>query len=126
MRGYYNLGILVYEQGNIDEAIKYFWKAIEIKPDLYLAYYNLGNSYREKNELNLSLDCYKKAINLRKDFDDAHYNLGVVFEKKRELTKAIECYENAISYNSQNLECILESCPFMPANREFFKRVGVV
>lgn len=101
--GYYNLGILTYEQNNIDEAITYFWKSLEVKPNVYLSYYNLGNAYRERNEFNLSADCYHKAIELKKDFDDAHYNLGVVCEKRRELTKAIECYKSAIRYNPKNL-----------------------
>ena len=69
--GYYNLGILVYEQGKINEAVTYFWKAIDIKPDLYLAYYNLGNAYKERNELTLSINCYKKTIDLKIDYDDA-------------------------------------------------------
>jgi tetratricopeptide (TPR) repeat protein len=101
--GYYNLGILVYEQNRINEAVTYFLKAINIKPDLYLAYYNLGNAYRELNELTLSINSYKKTIDLKKDFDDVHYNLGVVFEKKRELANAIKCYETAILFNPNNL-----------------------
>ncbi len=78
---YYNVGVMNMGQGNLEEAIKHFEKAIEIKPDYGDAYNNIGaaiiesaNPIIEKMNQNLSdfdkydelqaeqLALYKKSI----------------------------------------------------------------
>ncbi len=49
------LGGVYFAQKNLDEAIRLFQQAVDLKPDLANAHYNLATSYREKGE-------YPKAI----------------------------------------------------------------
>ena len=43
-----NIGNVYYAQGNIDQSVKEYKKAIEIKPDYAQAYYNIGNVNKDK------------------------------------------------------------------------------
>jgi tetratricopeptide (TPR) repeat protein len=67
---YYNVGVMNMDQKNIDEAIKNFEKAIELKPDYADAYNNIGAAIIEKaapiiDEMNKSLADFKKYDKLQ-------------------------------------------------------------
>ena len=62
---YYNVGVMNMGQKKIDEAIKYFNKAIELKPDYSEAYNNIGAAILDKavpivEEMNKNLTDFKK------------------------------------------------------------------
>jgi protein O-GlcNAc transferase len=42
-----NLGSLLREQGQLDQAIAHYHQAIALDPDFAEAYLNLGNTYRD-------------------------------------------------------------------------------
>jgi tetratricopeptide (TPR) repeat protein len=95
---YYNVGVMNMDQGNIDEAIKYFEKAIELKPDYSDAYNNIGAAIIEKagpiiEEMNKSLA----------DFDKYDKLQTQQFEIYRE---ALPSYEKAYELNSKNINVI--------------------
>lgn len=92
---YYNVGVMNMDQQNIDEAIKYFKKAIELKPDYADAYNNIGAAIIEKTkpiieEMNKSLSDFKKYDKLQ----------AQQFEIYKE---ALPYYEKAYSYNKTNI-----------------------
>jgi len=67
---YYNVGVMNMDQKNIDEAIKNFEKAIELKPDYGDAYNNIGAAIIEKaapiiDQMNKSLSDFKKYDKLQ-------------------------------------------------------------
>jgi len=53
--------------GKYDEAIKRYDKAIEIKPDYYVAWTNRGNSLNEIKKYKDAIESYNKAIELKSD-----------------------------------------------------------
>lgn len=92
---YYNVGVMNMDQQNIDEAIKFFKKAIELKPDYADAYNNIGAAIIEKTkpiieEMNKSLSDFKKYDKLQ----------AQQFEIYKE---ALPYYEKAFSYNKTNI-----------------------
>ncbi len=48
---YLNLGDLLSQKGNVDEAITNFEQALQIKPDYAEASYDLGNALLQKEKL---------------------------------------------------------------------------
>jgi len=52
-KGYFNLGVLYYFQGKVEDAINSYTKALEIDPNLSEAHKNLGEIYavREQHDL---------------------------------------------------------------------------
>ena len=46
-----NLGVVLKEQGKLDEAVACWRRAVELKPDYAEAYGNLGNALKEQGKL---------------------------------------------------------------------------
>jgi tetratricopeptide (TPR) repeat protein len=90
---YYHLGVLEYELGNFEKAIKCFDKQIEINDYLGETYYFKGMAYKALNQSALYTQCLDKAEeyyrkgNLRRDnyteTIDKIYLLDILEEKER-------------------------------------------
>ncbi len=93
---YYNMGLALYYQGKLDEAIAAYQKAIEIDPDYADAYYNIGIALRKQGKLDEAIAAYQKAIEIDPDYADAYYNIGIALRKQGKLDEAIAAYQKAI------------------------------
>jgi len=95
---YYNVGVMNMDQKNIDEAIKYFEKAIELKPDYGDAYNNIGAAIIEK--VNPIIEEMNKSLS---DFDKYDKLQAQQFEIYK---SAIPYYEKAYELDSNNISVI--------------------
>jgi Flp pilus assembly protein TadD len=91
-----NLGILLYRQGHLKEAIDHYHKAIQINPDRYDAYYSLGAALADEGRWDEAIENYRKAIQLKPDYAFAFNNLGNALVAKGQLQEAIQNYRRAI------------------------------
>ena len=101
---YNNLGIDYGEKGEYDLAIKYFTKAIKLKPDYALAYNNRGAVYRSKGEHDLAIEDCNEAIRLKHDYADPYSNRGAAYRNKGDYDRAIKDYDMAIRLKSGFVE----------------------
>ena len=92
---YFYRGAAQYDEGQLDEAIASFRKAIELQPDYAGAHNNLGAALHDKGQLDEAIISYRKAIELQPDYAEAHNNLGVALreagqeeEAQRQLDEA--------------------------------------
>ena len=76
-------------------AIKYYKKTIDLRPNDAHAYNNLGNVYKELKNYPLAIIAYQNAIILKPDYASAHYNLGIVHQKNNNFDIALESYRKA-------------------------------
>jgi dienelactone hydrolase len=83
-------GIQSLDSGNVDEAISFFSKAIEINPKYSEAYLNRGNAYRRKGQYDQAISDYNKALEINPRSDEAHYHRGVAHCLKKEYGKSWE------------------------------------
>ena len=90
-------GYLLYESGEIDEAIKKWQTTIKIDPNYFYAFNNLGNAYVKKGELNKAEDNFKKAIEIKPDYFDACYSLGDAQFKMSKFDDALLNLDKAIN-----------------------------
>lgn len=60
----YGLGTAYALEQNLDDAISYFEKAVEIFPYFVEAYYNLGAAYQKKLDLRRCVHCMRKVIEI--------------------------------------------------------------
>lgn len=60
-KAYFNLGVLYYFQGKVDEAIDLYKRAIEIEPNLSEAHKNLGEIYVVREQYDLAWKHAKAA-----------------------------------------------------------------
>jgi len=95
------LGLIAYQNGQYDNAVYYFGRAIRTSPQIYSYYNNLGLSFLYKGCLNDAIENFKKSIELRPDYAKAYNNLGIAFANKGIIDDAIENFEKALRLNPE-------------------------
>ena len=103
----YNLGLALKNQGQLDEAIAHYRRAINIWPDYVEAHYNLGGAYIEKGNIDAALAEYRRAIEIRPDDADSHNNYGSALRGLNQFDQAENEYRHALSLQPQYLDARL-------------------
>ncbi len=78
----YNLGVVLLEQEQWQEAIALLQQVIASDPNYAEAYNNLGNISHNQHNLEQAIAYYRQALKIRFDFPDAHFNLGMALLAK--------------------------------------------
>ena len=94
----FNKGDEYLKQGNYDQAISDYTKAIEINPTDG-AYNNRGNAYLNKGNLAQAISDYTQAIGINPNYADAYKERGVAYFSKTEYDKTILDLNRAIEIN---------------------------
>jgi tetratricopeptide (TPR) repeat protein len=94
-----SLGVLLGDQGHIEEAMEHYRKAIQINPNHYEALYDVGNVLAAKGQFDEAIENYYKAIQIKPNDAQLWYNLGNALAAKGRLDEAIENYYIAIQIN---------------------------
>jgi tetratricopeptide (TPR) repeat protein len=92
-----NLGVTYEQQGDFDNAIKEYQRAVKKLPraNLYL-----GNAHFQKKEWKEAEDFYRKAIEAEPDNADAHNNLAwLYYTRKEKLDQAEKLAQKAMELN---------------------------
>jgi len=90
------LGEALAAQGKTDEAIRHYYEALRIKPDLVAARLNLGVTLREEGKINEAIEHFSMALQAKPDCAEAYYELGIALEKKGNIDGAEEHYIKAL------------------------------
>jgi len=86
LRGTYNLGNAIYEQGRYEEAVKHYSSAEAIAKDGKTksdALYNLGNAYLAQQNLEESINAYKQALKINPKDMATKYNLAYALQQMK-------------------------------------------
>jgi DNA-binding transcriptional MerR regulator len=76
-----NLGMLFYEQANLEKAMECFRRAVELDENSPIAQFNLGNVLEEVGQVEPARQHLRLAVRLDPAYADAHYNLAFVCDK---------------------------------------------
>ena len=95
----FDLAVQSHQNNNLQDAKNYYYKVLEIDPNVVEAHNNLGVIFKDLGENQKAKECYEKAIEINSNYVEAHNNLGTVFYQSGEHQKAKECYEKAIEIN---------------------------
>jgi serine/threonine-protein kinase len=93
---HYNLGIVLEQNGQADEAIACFRKAIELDPKLAAAHTSLGTALADKGQADEGIAYCKKAVELDPKYATAHNNLANALLDKGQVDEAIAFYNKAL------------------------------
>ncbi|MDR0736396.1 MAG: tetratricopeptide repeat protein, partial [Zoogloeaceae bacterium] len=109
---YHNRGFVFDEQGDYNEALEWYRKALDIKekvlgkdhPDTATTYNNIALVYKAQGEYGKALEEYRKALDilekvLGKDHPytaTTYNNIGLVYDAQGEYGKALEEYRKAL------------------------------
>src|SRR5271165_4851418 len=102
--GHCNLGLALFQKGQVDDAIAQYEKAVEVFPNYVAAHYNLGNALLQKGELDKALAQYKRAVEIDPNDAEAHVNLGNALFQKEQLDEAVAQFQEAVEINPNDAE----------------------
>ncbi len=71
-----------------EQALEYYQKAGQIRPDDANVYLNMGTVYQEDREYDRAAVCYDRARTMNPDLMDAYANLGIVLYKSNRWQEA--------------------------------------
>src|SRR4030095_8873720 len=79
-----NLGIVLLQKGEIDDAIAHYRSALKMQPDSWDAEYNLGTALLGKGQVDEAILHCERAVAMRPTDPDAQVSLGnALFQKGR-------------------------------------------
>jgi protein O-mannosyl-transferase len=92
-----NLGIVLSQKGEIDEAIAHYRKTLEMSPDFADADYNLGNALLQKGEIDAAILHCQRAVTIQPNDPDAQVALGNALFQKGLIDESIVHYQKALA-----------------------------
>ena len=108
-----NIGFLLLQRGELDEAILHFQSAVDIRSKKTEVHYglgaaliqnNLGNAFARKHFLDQAIGHFQEAIRLRPDYGDAYFNLGSVLFQEGRIDEAIVQWQKALAIQPRDAE----------------------
>jgi tetratricopeptide (TPR) repeat protein len=92
-----NLGIVLSQKGEIDDAIAHYRKTLQMQPDFSDADYNLGNALLQKGEIDEAILHCQRAVMIEPNDPDAQVALGNALLRKELIDDAVVHYEKALA-----------------------------
>jgi tetratricopeptide (TPR) repeat protein len=116
---YHQLGWTKKNQGEYQEAITFYEKALQIKekslppnhPDLASYYNNIGEVYHNMGDYSKALSSYEKALAIKQQslppnhpsLGKSYNNIGAVYDNMGDYSKALSSHEKALEIRQQSL-----------------------
>jgi Tfp pilus assembly protein PilF len=91
-----NLGIILLQEGRIDDAMWHGEQALRIKPDLAEAHNNLGLALAQVGKIQDAIGHYEQALRIKPDYAKAHNNLGAALAQVGRVPEAMGHWEQAL------------------------------
>lgn len=99
-----NLGAIILQSENYDEAIDLSRRAITLLPDHVGAHNNLGTGLQKRGQLDEAIAIFQKALNLAPDDASLHNNMANALIEKGLPEEAIPFFEQALVLNPDYAE----------------------
>ena len=93
-----NLGLIAAREGQTDEAIQLFLRALTLQPNHLVALENLGNAYRQMHWWDEGRQTLERALSVSPEDPEAAYSLGMIFAQTNDLEHAYEYLQQALKY----------------------------
>ena len=100
-----NLGMLSYEQGDLENASACFLRAVKVEPDNAVGHFNLGSVLDELAQLELARQHLRIAVRLDPRYADAHYYLAFVCDKLGSSIEARQHWQLYIQLEPSRPRC---------------------
>ncbi|MHB9093370.1 MAG: tetratricopeptide repeat protein [Eubacteriales bacterium] len=97
--GHYNLGLVLKDEGKLDDALEHFQKCVEISPKDYKGFLQKGVTYRKMKMYKEAVESLNRANLLMPGRADTIYEIGMVAEDKGDKTIAAGIYKEALRYD---------------------------
>jgi tetratricopeptide (TPR) repeat protein len=95
---YNNLGMILNDKKQYEQAVELFQRALLIKPDFLEAHSNLGVSFTELGRYQEAEQELQAALRIQPNHGKAHYAMGRLYSRMKRTDDAIAQYQFAIRY----------------------------
>jgi tetratricopeptide (TPR) repeat protein len=92
-----NLGVVLAEQGHVDEAVRHLYRSVEENPDHSDGRNNLGAVLGQLGRTDEALVQFSQAIRIQPKDPQAHFNVGNVLLSQGKLAEAEQEFRVALS-----------------------------
>jgi len=92
-----NLGLVLIQQGKIDDAIAHYRSALQMQPDSWDAEYNLGTALVKRGQVDEGIQHCERAVAMRPMDPDAQVSLGDALLRKGRIDDAMDHYQKAMT-----------------------------
>lgn len=89
-------GIAYHQLGDLNNAKKYYERAIKLDKTYPEAYNNLGTVFYVKKSYNDAIKNYQKALTLSPDTASVWTNLGTAYFGRKKYVEALQAYQHAL------------------------------
>ncbi len=87
-------------------ALKYYNKALEIKPDYADVWKDLGVVYGQTGNYQKALECFSEVHKINPKDDQALLNLGVTYQNMGEIQKSIPYFKQILDKNPEHRQAL--------------------
>jgi len=94
-----NLGVVLFQKGEVNQAMAHYQKALQINPNDPNAWNNIGNALLQEGKLDEAIPYFQKALQINPNYAEAHNNLGNALIQKGKVDEAIAQYQKALRFN---------------------------
>ncbi len=101
---YNKIGIAYHQLQQLDNAKKYYERALKVKRDYAEAVNNLGTVYYAKKSYRRAISYYQKALRLTPDSASIYSNLGTALFARKKYDEATEAYQKALAIDPEVFE----------------------
>jgi len=98
----YKQGIAANKKGDLDEAIRFYSRAISLKTDSSALYYVRGRAYSQNGQYDKAVSDLTRAITLKPGYAEAYNHRGVTCIGKGDKQKALADFRKACELGSKN------------------------
>lgn len=91
-----------FEEGDYEDAITYYTKALKVNPQDAIAYNNRGLAWGKKGDYDNSIADFTKAVEINPQYADAYKNRGLAYYDKGDYDSAIGNYTKAVEINPKD------------------------
>ena len=98
------LGSFYSRQGRMTEAMDYYVRALQIRPDDPDVLYDQGNAFAERGDWDNAINSYRRALQVTPDQVDILNNLGFALAAKKQTAEAVVCFEAALKLDPDNAD----------------------
>jgi protein O-mannosyl-transferase len=99
-----NLGFVLTQKGEVDEAMAQFQQALQINPKDPPSWNNVGNVLFHWGKVDEAIPYFQKALQLNPDYTEALNNLGSALLQEGKVDQAIARFQKALQIDPDSVE----------------------